>query len=299
LKVLLIGANGQLGNDVLRVFQSAGDIVLPFIRAQLDVCSEERVSEVIAQAKPDVVLNTAAFHKVEECEKKPALAFQVNGTAAMNLALACQRSGAVLVHFSTDYVFDGKKNSAYEETDLTAPLNVYGASKVSGEHLIACNTDRYFVIRTCGLYGIAGSSGKGGNFVENMLKKATAGDAIRVVGDQVLTPTYTMDLAEVTRSLIMTGAFGLYHLSSEGQCSWYEFTRSIFECAGIAAQLTAVKTTDFPSPVKRPSYSVLSKAKLRGVRLSIPSWQDALRRYLQERLKKNLPSSPTLVNSTS
>jgi dTDP-4-dehydrorhamnose reductase len=272
---------------------------LPFTRAQLDVCSEERVSEVVAQAKPDVVLNTAAFHKVEECEKKPALAFEVNGTAAMNLALACQRSGALLVHFSTDYVFDGKKNAAYEETDLPAPLNVYGASKVSGEHLIACNTDRYFVIRTCGLYGAAGSSGKGGNFVENMLKKATAGDAIRVVADQVLTPTYTMDLAEVTRSLIMTGAFGLYHLSSEGQCSWYEFTRSIFECAGIAAQLTAVKTADFPSPVKRPSYSVLSKAKLRGVRLSIPSWQDALRRYLQERLKKNLPSSPTLVNSTS
>jgi dTDP-4-dehydrorhamnose reductase len=113
------------------------------------------------QAKPDVVLNTAAFHKVEECEKKPALAFEANGTAAMALLLACKRSNAVLVHFSTDYVFDGKKNAAYEETDLPAPLNVYGAPKVLGEHLIACNTDRYFVIRTCGLYGIAGSSGKG------------------------------------------------------------------------------------------------------------------------------------------
>jgi dTDP-4-dehydrorhamnose reductase len=132
LKVLLIGANGQLGNDLLRVFQSAGDLVLPFTRTQLDVCSEERISEVVAQAKPDVVLNTAAFHKVEECEKKPALAFEVNGTAAMNLALACQRSGALLVHFSTDYVFDGKKNAAYEETDLPAPLKVYGASKVFG-----------------------------------------------------------------------------------------------------------------------------------------------------------------------
>jgi dTDP-4-dehydrorhamnose reductase len=124
-----------------------------------------------------------------------------------------------------------------------------------------------------------------------MLKKAIAGDAIRVVADQVLTPTYTVDLAKVTRSLIMTRAFGLDHLSSEGQCSWYEFTRSIFECAGIAAQLTAVKTADFPSPVKRPSYSVLSKTKLRGVRLSIPSWQDALRRYLHERAKKNVLSS--------
>jgi dTDP-4-dehydrorhamnose reductase len=280
-------------------FFKAGDDVLPFTHTQLDVCSEERVLAVVARAKPDVVLNTAAFHKVEECEKKPALAFEVNGTAAMALALACKRSNAVLVHFSTDYVFDGKKNAAYEETDLPAPLNVYGASKVSGEHLIACNTDRYFVIRTCGLYGIAGSSGKGGNFVENMLKKAIAGDAIRVVADQVLTPTYTVDLAEVTRSLIMTGAFGLYHLSSEGQCSWYEFTRRIFECAGITAQLTAVKTADFPNPVKRPSYSVLSKTKLGGLRLSIPSWQDALLRYLQERAKKNLPSSVVHVPANS
>jgi dTDP-4-dehydrorhamnose reductase len=295
VKVLLIGANGQLGSDLMGVFQAAGDVVLPFTHAQLDVCSEERVSDVIAQTKPDVVLNTAAFHKVEECEKKPALAFQVNGTAAMNLAVTCKRSGAVLVHFSTDYVFDGKKNAAYKETDLPTPLNVYGVSKVLGEHLIAYNTDRFFVIRTCGLYGIAGSSGKGGNFVENMLKKATAGDAIRVVADQVLTPTYTVDLAEVTRSLIMTGAFGLYHLSSEGECSWYEFTRAIFECAGIVAQLTAVKTADFPSPVKRPSYSVLSKAKLRGLCLSVPSWQDALPRYLRERSKKDSLASTVSV----
>jgi len=132
-----------------------------------------------------------------------------------------------------------------------------------------------------------------------MLKKATAGDPIRVVADQVLTPTYTVDLAEVTRSLIMTGAFGLYHVSSEGQCSWYDFTRSIFECAGMVAQLTAVKTADFPSPVKRPSYSVLAKAKLRGLHLSIPSWRDALPRYLQERSKKKLLASagPMVVNA--
>ena len=286
MRVLLIGANGQLGSDLLRVFQSAGDDVIPLTHAQLDVCAREGVFEVVAQAKPDVVLNTSAFHKVEECEKKPAFAFEVNGSAPMNLALACKKSRATLVHFSTDYVFDGKKNSAYEETDLPAPLNVYGASKVAGEHLIAYSTDRYFIVRTCGLYGTAGSSGKGGNFVENMLKKAIAGDAIRVVADQVLTPTYTVDLAEATRKLILSGAFGLYHLTSEGQCSWFEFTQGILDRAGIAAQLSAVKTTDFPSPVKRPSYSVLSKAKIRGMGLQIPSWQDALSRYLHERSKK-------------
>ncbi|MGA8153377.1 MAG: dTDP-4-dehydrorhamnose reductase [Terriglobales bacterium] len=287
MKMLLFGSNGQLGSDLLRVFRAAGDAVTPVTHAQVDVCSEERVAEIMAETQPDVVLNTAAFHKVEECEKKPGLAFQVNGTAAMNLALACRRTGAVLVHFSTDYVFDGEKNAAYEETDLPSPLNVYGASKVAGEHLIACNTDRYFVLRTCGLYGTAGSSGKGGNFVENMLKKALAGDAIRVVEDQVLTPTYTVDLAEATRQLISTERFGLYHLSSEGQCSWYDFARYIFECAAVDANLSPVKSSAFPSPVKRPANSVLSKAKLRGVGLSIPLWKDALPRYLAERAQKS------------
>ncbi len=259
MKVLLIGANGQLGSDLLRVFRTAGHAVVPATHAQMDVCSEDRVSEIMAEAKPDVVLNTAAFHKVEECEKNPALAFQVNCTAAMNLAKACRRSGAVLVHFSTDYVFDGQKNAPYEETDLPSPLNVYGVSKVAGEHLIACNADRYFVIR----------------------------------------PTYTTDLAEATRRLILTGKFGLYHLSSEGRCSWYEFARSIFECAGVDAQPKAVKTGDFPSPVKRPSYSVLSKTRLRALGLTIPSWQDALSRYLQERSKKNPLASTAPVHASS
>jgi dTDP-4-dehydrorhamnose reductase len=252
----------------------------------------------MAEAKPDVVVSTAAFHKVEECEKKPALAFQVNGTGAMNLAIACQRSGAVLAHFSTDYVFDGKKNGAYEETDLPSPLNVYGVSKVVGEHLIAAYADRRFVIRTCGLYGLAGSSGKGGNFVETMVKKAMAGDAIRVVDDQVLTPTYTADLAEATRKLILTGNYGLYHISSEGQCSWYEFTRHILDSAGLDAKLSPVKSSEFASPVKRPANSVLSKAKLRALGVSIPSWRDALPRYLQERSKKSpVPTTPVQVGT--
>jgi dTDP-4-dehydrorhamnose reductase len=291
MKVLLIGANGQLGGDLFKVFQSAGDTVVPVTHAQLDVCSEDRLAEILADAKPDVVVSTAAFHKVEECEQKPALAFQVNGTGAMNLALACQRSGAVLANFSTDYVFDGKKNSAYEETDLPSPLNVYGVSKLVGEYLIAAYAERRFVIRTCGLYGVAGSRGRGGNFVETMLKKAVAGEVIRVVCDQVLTPTYTADLAEATRKLILTGRYGLYHVTSEGQCSWYEFTRYIFECAGLEAKLSPVRSSEFASPVKRPANSVLCKAKLRALGVSIPSWKDALPRYLEERSRKNALAS--------
>jgi len=295
MKVLLIGANGQLGSDLLKVLRAAGDTVTPVTHAQLDVCSEQRVADLIAEAKPGVVISTAAYHRVEECETTPALAFQVNGIGAMNLAKACRRSGAVLANFSTDYVFDGKKNAAYEETDLPSPLNVYGASKVLGEQLIAAYTDRHFVIRTCGLYGVAGSRGRGGNFVETMLKKAMAGEAIRVVDDQVLTPTYTADLAEATRKLIVTERYGLYHVSSEGQCSWYEFTRHIFERAGLEAKVLPVNSSEFASPVKRPANSVLSKAKFRGLGLSIPSWKDALPRYLQERSKKS-PTSPVGVS---
>ena len=298
MRLLLLGANGQLGCDLLRVFRTAGDSVIPATHAEVEVASLDRVSQVLAETKADVVLNTAAFHKVEECEKNPALAFQVNATGAMNLARVCHQSGAVLVHFSTDYVFDGHKRAPYEETDLPSPLNVYGASKVAGEQLIACNAERYFIIRTCGLYGVAGSSGKGGNFVENMLRKALAGDAMRVVDDQVLTPTYTVALAQATRDLILTQKFGLYHLSCEGQCSWYEFARSILELAGVDAELSPVKTTDFPSTVKRPSYSVLSKVKFRSLALSIPSWQEALSRYLQERsTQRHLASvAPTQVS---
>ena len=292
MKVLLIGANGQLGTDLLKVFQSAGDTVVPFTHAQLDVCSEAQISEAMAQARPDLVLNTAAYHRVDECEHKPAPAFQVNGTAVMHLAQASKAAGATLVHYSTDYVFGGyEKGAPYEETDLPAPVNVYGTSKVVGEHLIAAYADRYFAIRTCGLYGVAGSSGRGGNFVETMLKKAIAGDAIRVVDDQILTPTYTADLAQATRDLILTGRYGLYHVSSEGQCSWYEFARYIFERAGLHANLSPVKSSEFASPVRRPANSVLSKAKLRSLGVSIPCWKDALPRYLEERSRKNARSA--------
>lgn len=288
MKVLLIGANGQLGTDLNKVCKAAGDTVVATTHAQLDVCSDEQVVKALAEHKPDVVLNTAAYHKVEECEKKSALAFEVNATAAMKLAQVCNQAGAILVHFSTDYVFGGySRNTPFEETDRTAPQSVYGTSKLAGECLIPSHTDRYFILRVCGLYGVAGSSGKGGNFVETMLKKAANGDAIRVVDDQVLTPTYTRDLAQAVRALLPTERFGLYHLSSEGECSWHEFTRHIFKSAGIDANLQSCKTSDFYSPVKRPAYSVLSKAKYRALGLSIPSWKDALPRYLEERAKRN------------
>jgi len=283
MKILLIGSKGQLGTDLLRTFAAGGHQVVAADHAAFEVCHETQVEAVVAEARPDIIVNTAAFHKVEECEKQPLRSFEVNALGALNLARASSRHRAVLVHFSTDYVFDGKKQAPYEESDPASPLNVYGASKLAGESLIAANSERYFIVRTCGLYGHAGSSGKGGNFVETMLKKAAGGGPIRVVDDQILTPTSTTDLATMVSQLIATEAFGLYHASCEGACSWYEFARAIFDLEKLPVELSPVRTSDFPSPVQRPPYSVLSKQRLRRLGIQVPPWQASLSRYLAAR----------------
>ena len=283
MKVAVIGAHGQLGTDLCRVLAAQKFSVVPLTHRDVDVSDSAQVDRVLSSIHADVVISTAAFHKVEECEKQPAQSFAVNAVGPRNLALACRQRNAVLVHFSTDYVFDGTQRRPYTESDLPRPLNVYGVSKLAGEHMLALTWDRCFVIRTCGLYGVAGSAGKGGNFVETMLKKASEGAPIRVVDDQVLTPTFTGDLAEAVSQLIRTEAYGLYHVSEEGQCSWYEFARKIFELEKLPVNLKPVSSREFASPVQRPAYSVLSKQKLRGLGLTMPSWEDGLRRYLAAR----------------
>ena len=286
MKVIVIGAAGQLGTDLCRVLQAQADDVVPLTHPELDVTDAERVEKSIASIGPTVVINTAAFHKVDLCEVDPARSFAVNALGPWNLARACQRNGAVLVHFSTDYVFGGEQRRPYSEDDLARPLSVYGVSKLAGECMIPPNCQRYFTIRTCGLYGIVGSNGKGGNFVETMLRKAADGAPIRVVSDQSLPPTFTGDLAEVVAKLIHTKAYGLYHITNEGECSWFEFARKTFELAGITADLKPITTPEFYSSVQRPAYSVLSKAKLGGLGLGMPIWQDGLARYLSERTHK-------------
>jgi dTDP-4-dehydrorhamnose reductase len=284
MKIAIIGATGQLGMD-LRGTLSAETIV-PLAHRDLDVSNSEQVGQVLDSASPDVVINTAAFHKVEQCEKQPETSFAVNATGPRNLALACRRINAVLVHFSTDYVFDGGRRQPYAELDLPHPLNVYGISKLAGEGMVSLTWERHFVIRTCGLYGIAGSKGKGGNFVETMLKKAGEGVPIRVVNDQVLTPTFTGDLAAAVGRLIRTNAYGLYHVSAESQCSWYEFARKIFELENLKVDLRPVSSSEFSSPVQRPAYSVLSKQKLNNLGITMPTWQEGLSRYFAQRTPK-------------
>jgi dTDP-4-dehydrorhamnose reductase len=283
MKIVIIGASGQLGTDLAKVFRRRGDMVRPLAHSEVDIRDSGKLMTVVADEQPDIVISTAAFHKVEECEKQPLVAFDVNAVGAANLAQACRSAGSALVFFSTDYVFGNAQQRAYSETDLPQPLNAYGVSKLAGEHLVAIGCKCHFIIRTCGLYGLAGSSGKGGNFVENMLKKAASGGQIRVVDDQVLTPSYTVDVAEAVANLIPTERYGTYHISNEGECSWYRFTEEIFLQEGLSAELIPVTTCQFPSPVERPGYSVLSKQKLRGVQIELPQWQNALGRYLASR----------------
>lgn len=296
MKVLLIGANGQLGTDLARVLPADGHEVLPSTHAQLDICDFQRVSEVVDDVRPDVIVNTAAFHRVDECETDVPRSFLVNSVAVAHLASTAERNRAILVHFSTDYVFGGADRKRRAETDRCDPVNVYGASKAAGELLVAMLSTRYFVVRTCGLYGLAGSSGKGGNFVETMLRKAREGAAIRVVNDQFVTPTHTLELAHLVGRLLTTTAWGCYHLSSEGECSWYEFAREIFALSGIAPELSAVSSSQFPTPARRPAYSVLSKDKFQALGIAtVPHWRASLESYLQRRATTNTAERAALA----
>jgi len=283
MRTAIIGSNGQLGRDLCKIFESEQQALTRLTHRDLEVCDAEQVERVLGEIAPEVVINTAAFHQVEKCELDPTMALAVNAVGARNLATTCRRLDAVLVHFSTDYVFGGDQRVPYTETDLPGPLNVYGASKLAGEAMVALTWPKHYIVRTCGLYGVAGSSGKGGNFVETMLKKAGAGETIRVVDDQVLTPTFTEDLAASIGTLIKTGRYGLYHISAEGECSWYEFARKIFELQKIDCNPVPVSTSAVNSSVVRPSYSVLSKVKLNSLGIDTASWNSGLLRYLQSR----------------
>ena len=285
MKILLIGASGQLGTDLVKAL-SRHRLLTPPHRS-LDLLQADRVRQVLQSEQPQVVINTAAFHRVDDCESQVSTAFQVNGEAVRNLALAARDIEAVLVHYSTDYVFDGFAGRPYLEGDLPRPINVYGASKLAGEHLLESVWDKHFVIRTCGLYGHAGSRGKGGNFVETMIRKAAGQESIRVVDDQRLTPTSTRELARATAALIETAHYGLYHVTCKGHCTWYEFAGEIFRLQGVRADLTPTTTDGFAAAARRPAYSVLANHSLEELGMDdLKHWRDALREYLGDRIRR-------------
>ena len=283
MKYAVLGAAGQLGRDLCPRLQ--GD-VLPLTRAEADLTRPDTLQTALSAARPDVVINCAAYNFVDRAETEPEVAFAVNAWGVRRLADLCRQLDCTLVHFSSDYVFglDDARRTPYAETDAPGPVSVYGLSKLAGEYLVRALCPRHLVIRTCGLYGVWGSGGKGGNFVETMLRVAGQGKPLRVVADQTCTPSYTVDVAAATVPLVQDGRHGLYHLTNAGACTWHEFARTILELAGVRADLSAITSREYGAAARRPGYSVLAMRAFDGLALPTPRpWRDALAGYLEER----------------
>lgn len=285
MRVAVIGANGQLGRDVCDAFLSARHQVFPLTHSDLELDSQESVLQALEGLGADAVVNTAAFHNVEKCENEPGRAFAVNAIGARNVAMATEKLNAAVLHISTDYVFDGAKNAPYIEEDAPLPLSVYGNSKLAGEYFVRCANPRHFVMRVSAIYGLNPCRAKGGlNFVENMLKLAKERDQLRVVNDEFVSPTPTAEIARQVVALSATQEYGLYHATSGGSCSWYEFAQAIFELTGTRVQLEPARPGEFSAKVRRPKYSVLENAALKRKGLNLfRDWRQGLEAYLASR----------------
>lgn len=288
MKIGIIGANGQLGMDLCSVFKEQGDQVLRYLQDRLEVTDPESVRAILAEDQPDLVVNTAAMHHVEDCEADPEAAFRVNALGARNVAHAVRDYGGYLVHISTDYVFDGGKGTPYLEDDRAIPLNVYGNTKLAGEHFVLTESPESCVLRVCGLYGLHPCLAKGLNFVELMLKLGRERDEVRVVENEFVTPTSTREVARQIAALARQPVAGLCHSSAEGSCSWHAFAAEIFRQAGVETSLQVADPSEFPMKTMRPLYSVMENAVLKehGVNTFL-SWQDGLADYLAARAAGN------------
>ncbi len=271
-----------MGSDIVKVLHS--EDVIPLTHKNIEITEERSIRSALEAYKPDVVINTAAYHRVADCEKNDFASFKINSIGAKNLAITCKKSKIILVHISTDYVFDGGKKQPYIESDSPRPLNVYGISKLAGEYYIKYLCPKHFIVRTSGLYGSAKCRAKGGNFIDLMLRLAKEQDEIEVVSDEIITPTYTMDLAGKIRDIIQTDYFGLYHITNNGFCSWYEFAEKIFEFYHMKVNLKAVPVERFPSEVRRPHYSVLRNYALEKIGMDdMRKWDAALKAFLSRK----------------
>jgi dTDP-4-dehydrorhamnose reductase len=283
LKYAILGVNGQLGQAFLRIL---GQEAMGLTRAQVDLIRPEGMRAVLEKLRPGVVINCSAYNAVDKAESDPVLAFAVNAWGVRDLARICQTLGCVLVHFSTNYVFglDRACRKPLGETALPGPVEIYGASKLAGEYLARAACSKHFVIRTCGLFGLVRPDSARRSFVELMLHLAGQGQRIRVVNDQICSPTLTDDLAARTLELLGTKAYGLYHVTSAGECTWHEFARAIFDLAGVSADLHGVSSAQFGAPAPRPEYSVMANEGCARLGLApMRHWNEALAEYLRER----------------
>jgi dTDP-4-dehydrorhamnose reductase len=249
-----------------------------------DIEEPASMSKLLLRYRPDVVINTAAFHNVELCETRPDRAFAVNTLAVDGLAAQCASAGAALVHLSTDYVFDGTATRPYREDDAPNPLSAYGISKLAGELCVRRNLERAFVVRTSGLYGVRGSSTKGYTFIERILDQAQNGKPIRVVTDIAFSPSYTLHVAQAIRRIVESGAYGTYHVTNGGACTWHEYAVEILRQAGISVDVAKTTSDEFPTLAKRPKYSPLANAALAALVLQpLPDWREGVAAYLAAR----------------
>jgi dTDP-4-dehydrorhamnose reductase len=282
-KIAVVGGNGQLGHDVVEAFAGSGE-VFALTHQDLELSGLQSVTTCLDAIRPDVVVNTAAMHHVENCERDPQQAYAVNTVGARNLAQVSQNLGAILIHISTDYVFDGCKGSPYTEDDLPLPLSVYGNSKLAGEYYVRTGNQKHIVLRTSALYGGQPCRAKGGsNFIDLMLRLGRERGEVRVVASETVSPTSTRDLARQIVALSAAGAYGLFHATAEGSCSWHEFACEIFAATGLPVRCLVAGPNEFPAKVPRPAYSVLENAKLKRAGLNrFRHWREELHAYLEQ-----------------
>ena len=271
MKILVTGANGQLGLDLTDILPESGHEVVPLARKDLDISDAEAVERTIDEHAPELVVNAAAYTNVDGCETEPDLAYAVNALGPRNLARSCEQRGAELLHVSTNYVFDGYGERPYEPFDLPNPISAYGRTKYAGEEYVKHLSTRWYIIRTAGVYG------EGHNFVRTMLRVGRERDSLKVKDDEYGSPTYAKDLAEGVVEIINAGLYGIYHVTNSGSCSWYEFAREIFDLAGVEVEVTPVPASEYPLPAERPANGVLSSPGGPELR----HWREALAEYLE------------------
>jgi dTDP-4-dehydrorhamnose reductase len=289
-KVIIFGCRGQLGVELMAVLEARGYAVLGFDRSEVDISDAAQVERAFATQEPAFVVNAAAYNQVDVAEKEPLPAMQANGLAVRNLAMACRQHDARLVHFSTDYVFDGTAGRAYTEDDAPRPLGAYAVSKLAGELYAQAYLDNPLIIRTSGVFGPGGLNTARGNFIEAMLRLAASNQPIRVLNDHVASPTYSPFLAARAAELVDRNLTGIFHVGGGQPISWFDYAAMIFRVAGLHPELKPTNEREFRTAARRPKYSALSNAKMERAGIEpMPPLETAVKLYMQERTRRVRP----------
>ncbi len=283
-RAIVFGASGQLGVEIGRMLEARGIEVQRFDRGELDIVDAPRVDEAITSFDPAFVFNCAAYNQVDVAEAEPQLAYSANALGVRNIAVSCRQNDAALIHFSTDYVFDGTAGRPYSENDATHPLGAYAVSKLAGELYAQAYLDRPLIIRTSGVFGPAALTTNRGNFVELMLRLARSGQTIRVVEDHIASPTYAPLLAQYSIELALRGEHGIFHIGGGTPLSWFDYARLIFKIAGVQPELHPTTEREYRTPARRPRFSALANTRLEGLSIGpMPPLEQALREYFEAR----------------